>query len=267
MLLPAAFRSTMNVESPCVLFVQLVVGRGAGEEQHEVGLTGAGDKDLLAVDDITVALAHRRGFEAGGLRAGVGLGDAEGLEPQIAASDAGEVAALLLLAAMAQQHAHGVHLGVSGGGVAARAIDLFEDDGAFGHAEAASAVLLGDHRAEPAQAGQLADELLGVLRLLVEVAPVAVGEPGAYVAHRGPDRFEACGGCCRRQPRPPAPASRPLRGRPDRRRRCSPRRCGIQSRARPASPIGRRARRPAAGTASLKRRQARPASAGGRRSR
>ncbi len=53
--------------------------RGSGQQQHQVGLLGAGYKHFLAIDDILVALAHGAGLELGGVRAGGGFGHAEGL--------------------------------------------------------------------------------------------------------------------------------------------------------------------------------------------
>ena len=94
---------------------ELVVGRGAGEQEHEVRVLGAGDEDLLAVDDVAVAVLAGEGLDARGLGAGVGLGDAEGLQAQLAGGDAWQVALLLLVVAVPEERAHDVHLGVGGG--------------------------------------------------------------------------------------------------------------------------------------------------------
>src|SRR5690606_41296783 len=56
-----------------------------------------------------------------------GLGDAKGLQAQRARSDARQEALLLLLAAVAQQGPHGVHLRVAGAGTAAGRMDFLED--------------------------------------------------------------------------------------------------------------------------------------------
>ena len=64
-----------------------------------------------------------------------GLGDAEGLEAEFAAGDLGEVAGCLLLGgAVAEDGAHGVHLGVAGGAVGAGGVDGFQDGGGGGEA-------------------------------------------------------------------------------------------------------------------------------------
>ena len=47
---------------------------GRRHELHEVGLVGAGDEALGAVDHVVVAVAHGGGAHAAGIGAGVGLG-------------------------------------------------------------------------------------------------------------------------------------------------------------------------------------------------
>ena len=117
---PVTFRrSTMKTESPCGLVLQLVVRRGARQQQHQVGLLHARDENLLPVDDVAIALANGAGLDARGLRSGIGLGDGKGLQAQLAAGDAGKIAPFLFVAAVAQQRAHDVHLRMAGAGVAA----------------------------------------------------------------------------------------------------------------------------------------------------
>ena len=94
--------------------LHLLDRRGAREQQHQVGVQRARGPHLLAVDDVAVvALLHGAGLELGGVGAGGRLGDAEGLQPQLAARDARQVALLLLGAAVPQQRAHDVHLRVA----------------------------------------------------------------------------------------------------------------------------------------------------------
>ena len=95
--------------------LHLVHRGGARQQQHQVGLEHAGDEHLLAVDHVAVALAHGRGLELGRVGAGVGLGDAEGLEAQLAAwRSSGRYWLLLRLGAVPQHRAHDVHLRVAG---------------------------------------------------------------------------------------------------------------------------------------------------------
>ena len=182
-------RSTRKTDRPLRLVLELVVRRGAREQQHQVGLLHARDEDLLAVDDVFVALLHRAGFDLRRLRAGVGLGDAEGLEPQFAARDLGQIAPLLLLAAVLEQRAHRVHLGVAGERIAGRAVDLLQDDAGLGDAETGAAILFGDQRAEIAARRQRIDKGLRIFAGLVDVAPIGIGEARADLADRIADRL------------------------------------------------------------------------------
>ncbi|MNV67786.1 hypothetical protein D3C71_1606000 [compost metagenome] len=69
--------------------LHLVIGCGARQQQHQVGLQGARSPDLLAVDDVAVAVAHGAGLQARGVGAAGGLGNAESLQAQFAAGDGG----------------------------------------------------------------------------------------------------------------------------------------------------------------------------------
>src|SRR5581483_294614 len=168
---------------PARLVLQLIVWGRAGEQQHEVRLQHAGDEHLLAVHHVVVVLAHGHCLQARRLRAGVWLGDGERLQAQLAAGDLGQVALLLLGAAVAQQRAHRVHLGVAGGGEAPGAIDLLEDDARLGDAEPGAAVLLRDERGQPAGVGQRLHERIGIAVGAVQLAPVLIGEGAADLAH------------------------------------------------------------------------------------
>ena len=99
-------------------------------------MLGARGPDLLAVDDVVVALASRGGAQRQRVGAGGRLGDAEGLQPQFAAGDLRQIALLLLGAAVPQQRAHRVHLRMAGGAVAAGGVDFLEDRGGRAHAAA-----------------------------------------------------------------------------------------------------------------------------------
>ena len=67
---------------------RLFLRRGAREQQHQVGMFGAAGPDLLAVDDVVVAVALGGGLQRGGVGAAGRLGDAEGLQAQFAGGDA-----------------------------------------------------------------------------------------------------------------------------------------------------------------------------------
>ena len=153
--------------------------RGAGQQQHEIGMLYAGDPDLLAIDDVAIAAAFGEGFDFGGVGAGGRLGDGERLQAKLTGCDGGQVAALLLFRAMAQQRAHDIHLRVACAGVGPGPVDLFEDDGSFGDAEASTAVLDGDERGEPSGGGERLHELFRIGRRGFDTLPVLAGIAGA----------------------------------------------------------------------------------------
>ena len=83
------------------------LGRRGGprQQQHHVGVLDAGDENLGPVDDVVVPVPAGKGFELGGVRAGVRLGYAKGLQADRAAGDLGQIAFFLFVAAVAQQGA------------------------------------------------------------------------------------------------------------------------------------------------------------------
>ena len=169
---------------PLGALLHLVGGRGAGQQQHQVGLQHAAGPDLLAVDDVAVvALLLGPRLELGGVGAGGGLGDAEGLQPQRAGGDARQVFLLLRRIAVPQHRAHRVHLGVAGRRVAARLVHGLQDGAAGRQRQPGAAVLLRDQRAEIAGLGEGIDELGRVGALVVELDPVGIGELLADVPH------------------------------------------------------------------------------------
>ena len=83
----------------------------------------ARDPHLLAVDDVALVRPDRPGLELGGIRAGGRLGHAERLQAKLALGDLRQVLRLLLGAAVPQNGAHRVHLGMARAGGAAAAMD------------------------------------------------------------------------------------------------------------------------------------------------
>ena len=140
-----------------------------------------------------IAGARRRGAETQRIGAGSRLGHSECLQAKLAAGDAGQIARLLLRAAVAQQRAHRVHLRVAGGAVAARRLDLFHDRRGGIHGQAAAAIFLGDERGEKSGLGQRRDEFLRVSALAVERAPIFAGKIRAERTHGLADRREVRG--------------------------------------------------------------------------
>ena len=182
--MPLLFVSTRKIDMPSDFFLRFVERRGAREQDHQLGVLQARGPHLLAVDHVAVAFLHRDGLDLGGVGAGAGLGDAHGLQPQLAGRDLGQVLLLLLRRAVAQQGVHVVHLAVAAAGVAARARDFFHDHRRLGERQPGAAVFLGDQRRHPAGLGQRLDEGLGIGALLVDLLPVRRVELGAQLAHR-----------------------------------------------------------------------------------
>ena len=165
------------------LFLHLVGRGGAHQQEHQVGVLGARGPHFLAMHHIVVALAHRAGFQFGGVGTGGGFGHPEGLQAQFPGRDLRQVSRLLLGRAVAQHRAHGVHLRVGGGGVAAVGMAFLQDHPGRAQGQAGAAVFLGDQRGEIACLGHRLHKLAWVGLAAVEVAPVGGGIVGADAPH------------------------------------------------------------------------------------
>ena len=121
------------------LLLHLGERRGARQQDHQVGVLHARDPDLLAVDDVAVALLHRGRLDLRGVGAGGRLGHAPSTAgaARRSRSSAG-TARFCASRAVAQQRAHVVHLAVAGAGVAAGAVDLLHDHRGLGQARGPS---------------------------------------------------------------------------------------------------------------------------------
>ena len=175
----AAFISTMKTDNPSVRLAACS-WRRAREQDHQIGIFGATGPDFLAVDDVAViAVAPGKGLQRGGVGAAGRFGHAERLQPQFAAGDLRQPFCLLLVVAVPQQRAHGVHLGVAAAAIAAGALDLLEDGGCGGQFQPGAAIFFGDQHREISGPRQCIDERAGIGHLAIELAPVFAGELGA----------------------------------------------------------------------------------------
>ena len=147
-------------------------------------MEGARRPDLLTADHVAPVNSLGTGLDLGRVRPHGRLGDPERLQPELAGGDCRQEALLLLLASVAEQRAHDVHLRMAGAGVAAGGVDLLEDDARRREPEAGAAVLLRDERREPAVLGQGGDELLRIA-VGLELPPVLAREAGAELADGG----------------------------------------------------------------------------------
>src|SRR5215217_7585064 len=163
--------------------LDLLQGRRAGEEDHEVRLRYPGDVDLAPSHHVMVIVAPRGSPYGGRIGPGLRFGDGEGLQPQLSARYFRQVLSLLPLRAMPQERPHRVHLGVGGTGVGAAAVDLLQDGAGRREVETHPAVLLRYERREVAGLAQRLDELPRVAALGVELSPVLVREAGTYLPH------------------------------------------------------------------------------------
>ena len=132
--------------------------------------------NLLAVDDIAVALAHCRGLDPVGVGTGGGFGDAYRLQSQFAAGYLWQVGAPLFLRAVPDQRVHIVHLVLAGTGIAACTIDLLHDHACRRQRQPAPPILLGHQRRHPAGTGQRGDKLSGIAAFMVDAAVIFIGK-------------------------------------------------------------------------------------------
>ena len=143
---------------------------GHGDDDEHIGVTGVGDEDLGAVQDVVLALLvqHGHGLDAAGVGARAGLGQAEGAQP-LAGAQLGQILLLLSLGAEVIDGV-GAQAGMSGEDDAGGAADLAHLLNSHDIAEVGSAlaaVLLGEINAHHAQLGHLLDGLGGETLFLV----------------------------------------------------------------------------------------------------
>src|SRR5208282_6059791 len=160
------------------LLVDLLEWRGAREQEHPRSLARLGGEDFAPVDQVVVAVAAGRRLDVRDVVAGVGLGDGE-CYMHLAADDPGQVAELLLLAAVEDERADAEdrkmdrtgrrHRTASGG-------DFAHHEGGLGDSKSAAAVALRDRDAEVAGSGDGGEEVVGKFGAAIVLAPVLIGE-------------------------------------------------------------------------------------------
>ena len=162
----------------------LVLGRGPRDQQHFVGDLRRGGPGLLAVHDITVAVALGLGLQRRGVEAGVGLGDGEAAL-HLAGYDVGKNALLLLLGTEHHDRIGPEDIEMDRRGALqrrARFGDRLHHDRGLGDAESGSAVLFRHGDTQPPGIGHGAVEILGEAAVLVLLQPVFAVELGAQLA-------------------------------------------------------------------------------------
>ena len=173
----------MKVEKSFGLFLHLLARGCAREQKHQIGMLGAARPDLLPVNHVLVALASGESAQGRSVGAARWLRHAESLQSQFSGGDFGQVLALLLLGAVPQDGAHRVHLGMAGAAVAPFGLNGVEHRCGRRQAEPGATILFGDQHGEIARVGECRDKFGRVGTLLVKLAPVLAGEPGAQASH------------------------------------------------------------------------------------
>src|SRR5665213_2790917 len=149
---------------------------------------GARGPDFLAVDDVVaVAFPPRRSAQRQSVGPRRRLGDAEGLQAQFPTGDFRKVDLFLLGQTVPQDRAHGVHLRVAGGAVAAGGLDFLQDRASSANRQTAAAEFLRDQGCEIAGFGERADEFSRISSFAIERPPIFAGKLGAQSAHRRAD--------------------------------------------------------------------------------
>src|SRR3990172_4667837 len=158
---------------PLVLY--LVEGGGAGHYQQVVGLVGAADEHLLAVEYVVVALGAGQGGDAEAVGAGGGLGKGEA-ELDFAAGQRRQEPLLQRLAAVLRDE-DSVHYAAHYDEEKRDPLTahLLNQHGHLPHSEATPAVLLRDHHAQVAAGGQLLPELVREFALARAGQPEGAG--------------------------------------------------------------------------------------------
>ena len=101
---------------------------GAGEHHQQVGGAGAGDEHLAAADAVAIAVLLGTGAQRGGVRAGIGLGQAVAAELAAGGQQRHPCAGEALLRPGRDHPGHHVVDGDVGGGAGAAGGQLFQDD-------------------------------------------------------------------------------------------------------------------------------------------
>ena len=121
---------------------------GLGDHDHQIRQVSVGDEDLRAIDDVVIAVAHGRGFDALQVGARAGLGHGNGAD-QFAGGHARQVFFLQQLAAVIDDvRRDDVVVQPPADAREPRARDFLVDHAVVEEVRARAAVLLGDSGAE-----------------------------------------------------------------------------------------------------------------------
>ncbi len=169
------------------MLLRLLVG--AGEDDVGLGVAAVGDEDLVAVQNPLVAVEHRRGAGAAGIRAGHRFGQAEGAE-LAPLGQRRQVGLLLLLGAELVDRV-GAQRDVRrerDAGRGAHAGELLDDDGVAEIIGPGATVLFGEDHPGQTQLAELVEhqipvEALLLVALLRRGRQLGFGEAAHHLPH------------------------------------------------------------------------------------
>ena len=156
--------------------LDLICRRSSGKQQHQIGMSRAGNPDLLPVDDVIVATFVSPGLQLGRIRTGRWFGNAKRLQAQSATGYFRKIFLLLIFTSMPQQSSHCIHLGMAWTGRTPACMDGFKYHGARPDRQAPTPVFFWNERCKIAAIGKGINELGRVAarrRLLFQMAPVS----------------------------------------------------------------------------------------------
>ena len=160
-------------------------GVGLGHGEVDVAAVAVGHEQLVAVEDVVVAVLGRGGANGLGVGAGVGLGDCEAAL-LLARGEAGEKAILLLLGAVLVDDPAVDHVGVDDAGETHPAARNLLDHGRVGlEREPESSVRLGEGDPEDAHLAHVCVDLGGELARVLQLGGVGDDlfvDPAPHVA-------------------------------------------------------------------------------------
>ena len=165
----------------------LLLGRGAGQQHHQIALRGATGPNFLTINQIVVAVPYCCRAQGQRVTARRWLGHAKGLQAQLAPRNRRQILGFLRRRTMAQQRAHHIHLRMRRRAIAAAGVDLFQYRAGRRQRQARAAKLLRNQRRKPALSCQRLHEFNGIGAGLVLRPPIFAGEASAEFRHCGAD--------------------------------------------------------------------------------
>ena len=165
----------------------LVLGRGAGQQHHQIALRRPACPDFLTINQIVVAVTYCCRAQGQRVTARCRFGHAKGLQAQLAPRNGWQILGFLRRRTMAQQRAHHIHLRMRRRTIAAAGVDLLQYRAGRRLRQARAAKLFRNQRRKPALARQRLHKFNGIVAVLVFRPPIFAGEASAEFRHCGAD--------------------------------------------------------------------------------